>query len=209
MNHLDYVVIVLFTLLVLAAGLSFRRSGSDLKSYFAAGGEVPWTISGLSLFMSFFSAGTFVVWGSIAYEYGLVAITIQLMMAIGGFLVGWLVAPAWRRTSVLTVAEYIRKRLGLQVQKVYTFLVLSLACAYTGAFLYPVARIVNVSTGFPITNCIILLGLLILLYTAVGGLWAVIITDVLQFVILTAAVLIVVPLAIKHAGGLAAFSEKA
>lgn len=180
-----------------------------MKSYFAAGGAVPWSISGLSLFMSFFSAGTFVVWGSIAYEYGLVAIMIQLTMAAAGFLVGGIIAPRWRKTGVLTVAEFIRLRLGDRIQQFYTYLILLLSLAYTGAFLYPVAKIVNVSTGFSINACIILLGVLILIYTAVGGLWAVIITDVLQFVILTAAVLIVVPLAIKSAGGLPNFVEQA
>ncbi len=209
MDTLDYVVILLFTLLVAIAGLSFRRSGGDMKSYFAAGGAVPWSISGLSLFMSFFSAGTFVVWGSIAYKYGLVAITTQLPMALGGFFVVYLIAPAWRKANVLTAAEFIRLRLGAKVQQFYTYLILLLSLAYTGAFLYPVAKIVNVSTGFSINACVILLGILILIYTAVGGLWAVIITDVLQFVILTAAVLIVVPLAIKHAGGLEAFTTKA
>lgn len=209
MHNLDYIVIFLFSLLVITAGLSFRRSGSDMKSYFAAGGAVPWSISGLSLFMSFFSAGTFVVWGSIAYEYGLVAITIQLTMAAAGFFVGSLIAPAWRKTGVLTAAEFIRLRLGDQVQQFYTYLILILSLAYTGAFLYPVAKIVNVSTGFPINACIILLGVLILIYTAVGGLWAVIITDVLQFVILTAAVLIVVPLAVQNAGGLRQFTQAA
>lgn len=208
MNPLDYIVIVLFSGIVIFAGMSFRRSGTDMKSYFAAGGAVPWSISGLSLFMSFFSAGTFVVWGSIAYEYGAVAITIQLMMAIGGFFVGWVIAPAWRKTNVLTVAEFIRRRLGDRSQKFYTYLILVLSMAYTGAFLYPVAKIVNVSTGFSITACVIVLGLLILIYTVVGGLWAVIVTDVLQFVILTAAVLLVVPLAINYAGGLTAFVEK-
>ena len=208
MPVLDYIVILLFTALVVVAGLSFRRSGGDMKSYFAAGGALPWPISGLSLFMSFFSAGTFVVWGSIAYEYGLVAVTIQLTMAIGGFFVGWLIAPAWRKTNVLTAAEFIRLRLGGRVQQFYTYIFLALAVVTTGAFLYPVAKLINVSTGFSINACIISLGILILIYTTIGGLWAVIITDVLQFVILTAAVLIVVPLAIDYAGGLETLASK-
>ena len=45
MHQLDYIVILIFTLLVVLAGLSFRRSGSDMKSFFAAGGAVPWGIS--------------------------------------------------------------------------------------------------------------------------------------------------------------------
>ena len=209
MPNLDYIIILLFSIVVLFAGLSFRKRGSDMKSFFAAGGAVPWPINGLSLFMSFFSAGTFVVWGSIAYEYGLVSISIQLMMCLGGFFVGAIIAPRWRKTNVLTAAEFIRNRLGNRAQQFYTYLVLFISLAYTGAFLYPVAKLVNVSTGFSIEACVILLGVLIMVYTAVGGLWAVIVTDVLQFVILTAAVLIVVPLAIEKVGGLEHFISSA
>lgn len=205
MANLDYIVIVLFTLLVVIAGMSFRKRGSDMKSYFAAGGAVPWSISGLSLYMSFFSAGTFVVWGSIAYELGWVAITIQLAMCVGGFMVAYFIAPKWRRANVLTAAEFVRKRLGRPTQKFYTYIILFLSLAYTGAFLYPVATIVAVSTGWEIDACIIGLGLLILLYTVVGGLWAVIITDVLQFVILTAAVIMVVFLSLRRVGGVGQF----
>lgn len=201
MSSIDYIVIIIFSIIIVLAGLSFRKRGGDMKSYFAAGGAVPWSISGLSLFMSFFSAGTFVVWGSIAYELGWVAITIQMTMCLGGFIVAYLIAPAWKKTNTLTAAEFVRNRLGDKVQKFYTYLILILSLVYSGAFLYPVAKIINVTTSFPINLCVIVLGLLILLYTVVGGLWAVIITDVLQFVILTVAVIIVVYLSLKEVGG--------
>lgn len=208
MNQIDYITILIFSLLIVGAGLAFRKRGGDMKSYFAAGGAVPWTFSGLSLFMSFFSAGTFVVWGSIAYELGMVAIIIQLGMCVAGFLVGYFIAPVWRRTNALTAAEFIRKRLGSGTQKFYTYVILVLSLAYAGSFLYPVAKIINVSSGFPIETCVIVLGLLILIYTVVGGLWAVIITDVLQFVILSAAVFIVVYLSLQEVGGFANFVDR-
>lgn len=208
MSLIDYTIIIVFTLIVVGAGLSFGKSGSSMKSYFAAGGAVPWQISSLSLFMSFFSAGTFVVWGSIAYQYGFVAISIQLTMSLAGLIVGLFIAPAWQKAHALTAAEFVSKRLGLKVQKFYSYLILVISLMYTGAFLYPVAVIINVSTGFSIEACIILLGLLIIIYTVVGGLWAVMITDVLQFVVLTAAVLIVVPLAFDSVGGVDQFLKK-
>ena len=211
MHTLDYFVVIIFSVAIVVAGLSFGkgRSSSDMKSFFAAGGAVPWPINGLSLFMSFFSAGTFVVWGAIAYEHGWVAVTIQWAMCAAGLMIALFIAPRWRQTKVLTAAEFISKRLGISVQQFYTYLFLALSLAYTGAFLYPVAVIVNVATGFGIYEVIILLGVLIILYTTVGGLWSVIVTDVLQFVILTAAILIVVPLALDNAGGLSEFVENA
>lgn len=209
MGSIDITVILVFTLLVFVCGLSFSKSGKNMKSFFAAGGALPWWMSGLSLFMSFFSAGTFVVWGSIAYSSGWVAITIQTTMCVAGVLIGFFIAPKWQKTKALTAAEFITDRLGYNTQKIYTYLFLLISLFTTGAFLYPVAKIVEVSTGFPISTSIIVLGILILIYTAVGGLWAVVVTDVLQFVVLTAAVLIVVPLSLDKIGGIENFVSQA
>ena len=176
-----------------------------MKSFFAAGGAVPWWINGLSLFMGFFSAGTFVVWGSIAYTHGMVSLMIQWTMAIAGLIVGFYIAPKWQRTHTITVAEYITLRLGAKVQKIYTYLFLFISLFTTGSFLYPVAKLVSVATDFDLYLCILLLGAVSIIYVAIGGLWAVVVTDVLQFIILTAAVVIVVPLAFGKIGGVEAF----
>lgn len=209
MPALDYIVIALFAVMILLAGLAFKASGKSMKAYFAAGKNLPWWLSGLSLFMSFFSAGTFVVWGSIAYEYGWVAVTIQWMMAIGGFIIAFFIAPRWRRTGVLTVGEYIGNRFGTRLKQFYSYLFLLLSFVTTGAFLYPVAKLFNVSSGFSTEISIWIIGILVISYTAVGGLWAVVITDVLQFCILSAGLIIVVPLAFQQLGEPMQFIEQA
>ena len=112
-HHLDSIVIALFSVFVLGVGMLFSRRGNNVKTFFAGGESVPWFIGGLSLFMSFFSAGTFVAWGSIAYKYGWVAITIQWTMCIGALVTGFWIAPKWKKTGALTAAEFIRQRLGL------------------------------------------------------------------------------------------------
>lgn len=209
MKPLDTGTLIVFSLIVFLIGLSFAKTGKDIKSFFAAGGAVPWWINGLSLFMSFFSAGTFVVWGSIAYSEGWVSVTIQWTMAVAGLLIGLFIAPRWRQANVVTAAEFITRRLGYRTQKIYTYLFLFIAMFTTGAFLYPVAKIVEVSTQLPITPCILLIGGAITIYTTTGGLWAVIVTDVLQFIVLTAAVLIVIPLSFQAVGGANDFVSEA
>jgi len=73
MKQLDFIVMSVFALLIFAIGLAFTKTGSKSGQAFFEAGETPWWINGLSLFISYFSAGTFVVWGSIAYKHGLVA----------------------------------------------------------------------------------------------------------------------------------------
>lgn len=208
MSLLDIIAILLLTVGVLTAGMAFSKKGKNMTSFFAAGGAVPWQMSGLSLFMGFFSAGTFVVWGSVAYLYGWVSISIQWTMAIAGLIVGTFIAPRWHRTGSLTVAEYINKRLGVPTQKTYTFLFLFISLFLTASFLYPVAKIVEVSTGLDLNLCIILLGIFCILYVSAGGLWAVVSTDILQFIILVAAIIIVVPLSVERVDGISTFLAK-
>lgn len=180
-----------------------------MKSFFAGGEAVPWFIGGLSLFMSFFSAGTFVAWGSVAYKYGWVSITIQWTMAFGALIAALFIAPRWKKTGNLTAAEYIQDRLGSKVQKLYIYIFMAVSLFIKGAVLYPVAKLVSSSLGFPLAETTVVLGLIMIAYTAAGGLWAVMVTDILQFVVLTAAVLIILPLAFEKVGGAHGFIEQA
>lgn len=208
-STLDIVVIFVFSAFILGIGLLFSRTGVNMKSFFAGGEAVPWFIGGLSLFMSFFSAGTFVAWGSVAYQYGWVSITIQWTMALGALVAGWYIAPRWKKTGNLTAGEYIRERLGDNVQKIYVYIFMAVSLFIKGAVLYPVAKLVSTSLGFPLAETTVTLGFVMIAYTAVGGLWAVMVTDILQFVVLTAAVLIILPLAFREVGGVSGFVNNA
>src|SRR5215210_2660452 len=121
-SSLDTIVIFIFSAFILCIGMLFARTGRNIKSFFAGGEAVPWFIGGLSLFMSFFSAGTFVAWGSIAYKYGWVAIIIQWTMCIGALITGLYLAPRWKAAGALTAAEFIKERLGLTVQKIFIYI---------------------------------------------------------------------------------------
>ncbi len=208
-SSLDFIVIFFFSAFILGIGLLFSKTGTTMKSFFAGGEAVPWFIGGLSLFMSFFSAGTFVAWGSVAYKYGWVSITIQWTMAFGALIAALFIAPRWKKTGNLTAAEYIQDRLGAKVQKLYVYIFMGVSLFIKGAVLYPVAKLVSSSLGFPLAETTVVLGLVMIAYTAAGGLWAVMVTDILQFVVLTAAVLIILPLAFEKVGGTQAFVDNA
>lgn len=208
MEILDYATIAVFAAGIMLVGSLFSSTGKNMRSFFAGGGNVPWWISGLSLFMGFFSAGTFVVWGSIAYSMGFVAVTIQLTMAVAGFAVGLFIAPRWNKTGCLTAAEYITRRYGAATQKLYTYIFLFISIFTTGSFLYPIAKIIEVAAGIPLASSILILGMFCMIYVSLGGLRAVVVTDVLQFMILFAAVIVVIPLAFGEVGGVSEFFDR-
>lgn len=209
MMHADTVVMTVFSVFVLSIGLVFIRTSKNISGFFSGGASVPWGIGALSLFMSFFSASTFVVWGSIAYAHGWVAVTIQWTMCIGALLTAFFIAPAWKATGNLTAAEFIRERLGPKVQQTYVHIFMLVSFFIKGTVLYPVAKLVSGSFDLPLAPTTVVLGILMIAYTAAGGLWAVMVTDILQFVILTAAVMILIPLSMDAAGGLQVLRYKA
>lgn len=210
MSNLDIIVMAVFALLILGIGMMFTKVGSkNSAAFFEAGGSTPWWINSISLFISYFSAGTFVVWGSIAYKSGFVANGIQLTMVFGGMLVALFVAAKWKRTGAVTAAEYIGKRLGKKTLQFFTVLIMLHGLFTTASVLYPVGKMVNVATGLSLNTSILIISIIIILYTSAGGLWAVLVTDVVQFVILTAAVMIVIPMAFKEVGGASTFVQKA
>ncbi|MFC1606475.1 sodium:solute symporter family protein [Candidatus Latescibacterota bacterium] len=221
----DYIVLIVYVAGVFAVGGLFGGKIKTSRDMFAAGGTSPWWVSGLSGFMTMFSAGTFVVWGGIAYKHGAVAISISLCYGVSALFVGWFIAGQWNKTGVTTAAEFIELRFGKAALQFYTWSGMTYKLVSVGVALYSVAVLISAlvtlpdgapfrdpSTGNLALNwAILVFGGIVVVYTVVGGLWAVLMTDVLQFIVLTLAVTIVVPMILGHAdvGGISGFLAQA
>ena len=96
----------------------------------------------------------------------------QTVGLAAGLAVGFFIAPRWNRTGCLTAAEYITRRFGVSTQKMYTYLFLFISLFTTGAFLYPIAKIIEVTADIPLNTSILLLGAFSILYVTIGGLRA-------------------------------------
>ena len=69
MTGIDWIIIGLYCFGLLAVGAIFARSNKNASDMFVAGRSSPWWLSGVSAYMTMFTAGTFVVWGGLTYEY--------------------------------------------------------------------------------------------------------------------------------------------
>lgn len=223
MQAADYLVIVLYIVGIVGAGMVFARKMKSSKDMFAAGGQSPWWVSGLSAFMTMFSAGTFVVWGGIAYQYGFVAVAINMCYGISALLVGWFLAGHWRKLGVDSAAEFLQLRFGPSIVQFYTWFQGTVGIFSIGASIYALSKIAcalmplpeghllaDPSTGLlsvPFTS--VMLCMMVIAITFTGGLWAVLMTDVLQFIILAVSVVFVVPLILMKVGGWNSFIAQA
>lgn len=194
----DYITLLLYGIGIFVISSVAAKRTSNTKDMFAAGGKSPWWASGLSGFMTMFSAGTFVVWGGVAYELGLVAILINLCYGIAALLVGYFVAGRWNSIGVETPAEYVRLRFGITGLHFFTWTMLIKRILGVSVSLYALAVMLVALMPFDLTLTIVVFGGIVVLYTMQGGLWAVLMTDVLQFIVLTAVVLMVAALMVTR-----------
>ena len=229
MQAADYYILLVYLSAILGIGLLLGRIVKNPEDMFAAGGQSPWWLSGLSAFMTMFSAGTFVVWGGIAFRLGFVAITISMCYGIAAFFVGWTLAARWRRMGVGSAAEFLQLRYGNSIVQLYTWLQGILQIFTLGGAVYALSLVIctlielppsvddtifaflrDSSTGnLSVTWTSIIVIIAVIAITLSGGLWAVLITDTLQFVILTVSVVFVVPLILLEAGGVSTFISNA
>ena len=112
MAKIDYIVMGLYLAGILSVGFVLSKKVKSSGDLFAAGGRSPWWASGLSAFMTMFSAGTFVVWGGIAYERGLVAVSINLCYGVAALAAGYFLAGRWKNLGIDSPAEYVSLRFG-------------------------------------------------------------------------------------------------
>ena len=221
MHLADWLVLIAYLAGTVAIGVVLGRKVRTTSDLFSAGGTSPWWASGLSAFMTMFSANTFVVWGGMAYEHGLVAIMVNLCYGVAALLAGYSVAGKWKRLGIQTPAEFVERRFGKGALHFYTWSMMIYRMVGSAGALYAIATLTVAVTrgsdsagtisGMPpeLVTAILVFAAIVVFYTMVGGLWAVLMTDVIQFIVLNVAVVLVVCLILLDVGGLAGFAAQA
>jgi len=148
MDSIDIGVFIVYLVALIGMGSMFSRM-KNAKDMFAAGGKSPWWLSGLSSFMTTFSAGTFVIWGGIAYRYGLVGVSILVMIGISAMFVGYFLAKKWKSYGYDSAAEFLNDRFGKSLVRFYTFLQGIVGLFTMGGAVYALAVVVTALFPLP------------------------------------------------------------
>jgi SSS family solute:Na+ symporter len=204
---MDYSVIVIFMVLTLGVGFYFMKFNKGASDYFKGGNKIPWLISGLSAFMTGFSAWTFTAASGIAYDHGIIII----LMYIGNsctFLFGyWLFAVRWRRSRISSPMEYLSERFDQPTRQTFSISTVFFDLFMVAVWLFALGEFMSAACQIPIEWVIIGAAVIILIYCLLGGLWAVVITDFLQGVILIPFTIILAFAAIYQFGGISQFID--
>ena len=238
MHWLDWAIIAAYMLFVTAVGLVFiRRASGSISEFFVAGRNLPWWLAGTSLVATSFAADTPLAITGIVADKGIAGNWLWWNQVIAWSLAVVFFARLWRRSGILTDAEFIELRYGGRsgaflrgFKAVYTSVIFS---TYTLAWvMLAMQKIVSVAIQEPAWmagweqsiesglgfapgsvdlwkwTVLIALFLVATLYTVLSGFWGIVVTDLIQFVIAIFASILFAVYAVDAVGGMASLKAQ-
>src|ERR671937_48887 len=186
---IDWLVIAAYFLFNLGIGVYYARRGrGSTAEFFLSGRDVPWWLAGTSMVATTFGADTPLVVTGIVYRYGIAGNWLWWTMALSGMMTFFFFARLWRRAGVLTDMEFAELRYaGRPAAFLRGFRALYLALPVNTIIMgwvnLAMAKILELTLGVRRLEAVMFCLAMTVLYTAISGLWAVLWTDLLQFVL--------------------------
>ena len=203
MHFLDYSVMIIYMLAVLGIGFYFSRNEKNSDDYLLGGRNMPYMAIGISCMMSLLSSISIVVMPGEIFNNGLtlfsVSNTVGLLLAIPAYL---LFVRFYFKLGSFTPYKYLEYRYNPAIRTLIAVSALYTRIIYLGVVLFTSSKIFEGAYGWPTWQTIILIGTIGAIYTVLGGMKAVVWSDVLQFVVLFVGfAVVVIVLCIKIEGG--------
>lgn len=199
---LDYIAILIYLVLMLGIGLFFKWYVKDVNAYTKGSSTIPWVAAGISNFMALFSTFVFVAYAGIAYEHGLVSVTVFFSTIPACIIAAMFFAKRWRRAGVSTPIEYLETRFNSTLRQTIGWVGLIMRILDNMVRLYAIGIFLTAVTPLSLPMCLIISSVIVIGFTLYGGIWAVSIMGTVQFVILIFTSLILFFLSINHVGGM-------
>ncbi len=209
MAPLDWIVIAAYAAGMLAIGWYYSRRTVTTEDYLLGGRKMRPLSVGLSLFATLISAVSYLSWPGEVIKHGPMMMCMVVAYPFIFLIVGWLIIPPIMRLRVTSAYEILELRLGLSVRMVGSVLFLSLRLLWMAVIIYAtVDKVLAPLLGLdpsvtPYLSA--LLGMVAVIYTSMGGLRAVVMTDVIQTAILFGGMILTLVVITVSLGGVGAW----
>jgi solute:Na+ symporter, SSS family len=212
-NTVDLVLIGLYFVILIWVGIYSARQNKNTDEYFKGGGKIPWLIAGLSNWVSGFSAFMFVAAAGFTYVNGGSAVVI-FTSAAWAYLLGYFTfAKKWRRARLDSPLQFLSRRFSTSTTYYYSFTAIIPQIIGIGQGLYILCIFVSTALGFSerqfalagvgltgLQASVIIVGTVMVVYTVIGGLWAAVLSDAVQSVIIGTMTVIIFPISFMYLG---------
>lgn len=198
----DYAVIAIYLILTIAVGIVIGRRIKTGTDFFLGGRRLPWWAIGMSLVATDIGGTDIIGVGGAAYSHGLAVANFEWIGCIPAMIVGaFIFIPFFYRAGVYTIPEFLECRYNAGVRSVMAVCWLLFMACNLGIMLLASAKMMSAVFGWNEVACIIATAILVGGYTFVGGLAAVVYTDMIQCAVMIAGCLMILVLGLIQVGG--------
>jgi solute:Na+ symporter, SSS family len=197
----DYGTIALYFALLVGMGVYFSRRENSTEAFFLGGRKIPWWAVGISIFGTSLSSITYVAIPANAYAGDWLGMLSNLGIVLVAPFVVYYFIPHFRKESIVTAYEYLEQRFNVAARLYGSLIFILFQMGRMAIVLYIPAIALSAATGMSIPLCILGMGILATIYTVLGGIEAVIWTDVLQAVVLLSGAVLALYLVITGVEG--------
>ncbi|HKK64096.1 MAG TPA: sodium/solute symporter, partial [Bacteroidales bacterium] len=185
-NSLDYIIIIVYLIGILVIGiLSVRLKKMTSEKYFLAGRGLNWVLVGAALFASNISTIHLVGLAASGYNEGFVWGNFEWLASISLIMLGVIFAPFYFRSKISTLPEFLEKRYDSRSRSLMAFIaIIGALFVHIGMSLYAGAVVFETFFGIDVMTSILVISIITTIYTVIGGLKAVVVTETIQSVIL-------------------------
>jgi len=193
MPVLDLVIIAVYIVMILAFGLlSVRKMKLSSQQYFLAGKSLPWILVGAALFSANISTIHLVGLAASGYNEGLVWGNFEWMATFCLIILSLVFTPFYFRTKISTLPEFLEKRYSKGARLIVAVMAITAALfIHIGMSIYAGAIVFKRFFGISVITSIVIISIVTAIYTVLGGLKAVVVTESIQTVILILGAIIV------------------
>ena len=187
---------------MLGVGIYAARRNTSATEFIVAGRQMPFFLLSATLVATWFGGGAMMGSSGAAYDDGLLGVIVDPFGAtMTLLLIGLFFARFFRRLRLLTFVELIEQRFGKLVATIATLTQLIANVGWVGGMLIAFGLLLETLTGTPMLVGIIGGAFIIVIYTVLGGLWAVAMTDSIQIGIILVGLVILLAVVLNDVGG--------
>lgn len=192
MQALDVIILIIYMAGIMYLGYALGKTNENEEDYFVAGRSLPWYAIGLSVGVTMISANSFIGGPGWGYNDGILAAMVNITVPLSILFVTYTVLPVLYDANVTTIYEYINVRLGTKSRILNVVIWLCQSLIFMGGFVYTPALVLSEITGLSFKAWVPIIVIFAIIYTAVGGIKAVIWTDAIQALVLFAGLVFAV-----------------
>lgn len=200
-GFLNWSVIIVYLIGMLLLGYFFMRRNKNSDDFFKAGGRIPWWAVSISIFATMLSAITFMSIPAKTYATNWVYFPMALTIFMVAFPIVKYYLPFFRRLNITSAYEYLELRFNSTTRIMASLLFIVFMTARMALVLYLPSLALTTATGIDIYTCILLMSVITIIYSSMGGVEAVVWGDVVQGIILTGGAIFTLIYLITHTDG--------